>query len=861
MQLLRGDLTISPSKAGGETTYLVRDPRSGEVFEFGEAEYFLLDAMRKPYVEVELIEKFNAAFGFESTSADFQSFLTTLNDWGLLQEMQSAQKVLKMASGRRRLPPLAIVSQPDDALRKNKVPAGPKIGNPATPEPLRQSSRSGLEDFDMDLLGAMGDADGIDDDRGIDDDGDFLASGHVPPRSTGRNGGGTAEKSSQHWSWFCPDRLFAGLAHWLYPLHYLVYLIPIFCLFAVAALAFNFQTVKDDFLQRILANINIFEHIAFSIITVNLAAQLAKGITARHFDIRVPSFGIRFSAGIIPRFDVVIDDISALPKSARLWIESAPLLARLTTFCIGITVFLMTRSMGTLLPMAALMLTSVSLLSLLLGANPLLNKEGYRLLTIFLDMPYLRLRANRAFFSLFKKGSDTVSFRGKQEDRLALRVFALTSFIFLFGVLGLVLIFLANWLEWHYQGTGVFIFLVIVAYLIFNFRWQASLRKAQLQARVEAVKTSRESQRPAFRTVPGLMREPAVSTRRTSARKPRSKWATALRYLLLALFIGCLFLPYPYETGGSAQVLPVAHHQIYAETDGIVEQVFFNGGEWVSKNTPVAQIGNHKQIKNVLTTQSLIQKQKDDIERLLTTPTKEELDLAMQQLEVARVQLKYSTDKAKRLEKLHASGYISYENYEKAKGEMDVDNQQVLAKEANLLAVKNQVNPNQIEAARAELKKLQEDLEFYQEELRRTTLRMPIDGRILTMNLTNLQSKYLKNGDLFAEVEDARTARIEISIPESDIGEVQLGDRVRLQVWTYPGQFFYGTVSEIYPAATTTDYGKVVPVICALPNDNGILQSGMTGYAKVDGSQMFAVEAFTRALVRFFRIEVWSWIP
>ena len=854
MQLLRDDLTLSPSKAGGETTYLVRDPRSGEVFEFGEAEYFLLDAMRRPYVEVELIERFNAAFGFESTGADFQDFLTILNDWGLLQETQSAQKVLKMASGRRRLPPLAAVSQPADALRKNKIPAGLEIGNSAAPEPLRQSFRAQLDDFDRDLLDAIGDA------GGIDDDGDFLASGPVPPRSAVKDLGGPAGKSSQHWSWFCPDRLFAGLAHWLYPLHYLVYLIPIFCLLAVAALVFNFQTVKDDFF-RLLASINLFEHIAFSIITVALAAPLAKGITARHFDIRVPSFGIRFSFGIIPRFDVIIDDISALPKSARLWIESAPLLARLTAFCIGISVFLMTRPMGTLLPIAALMLASVSLISLLLAANPLLNAEGYRLLTTLLDMPYLRQRANRAFFSLFGKGADTVSFRGKQEDRLALRAFALASFIFLFGVLGLALIFLANWLEWHYQGTGVVIFVVIAAYLIFNFRRQVSLRKAQLQARVETVKTARGGQRPAFRTVPSPMRGPAVPDRRKSARKPRSRWAAALRYLLLALFIGCLFLPYPYETGGSAQVLPVAHHQLYAETDGVVEQVLFDGGEWVNKDTPVAQMANHRQTRDVLTTQSLIQKQKDDIEKLLTTPTKEELDLAVQQLEVARVQFKYSTEKAKRLEKLYASGNISLEDYEKAKGDMDVDKQQVLEKEANLLAVKNQVNPNQIEAARAELKKLQEDLEFYQEELRRTTLRMPVDGRILTMNLKNLRSKYLENGDLFAEVEDARMARIEISIPESDIGEVQLGDRVRLQIWTYPGQFFYGTVSEIYPSASTTDYGNVVQVVCTLPNDKGILQSGMTGYAKVDGSEMFTVEAFTRALVRFFRIEVWSWIP
>ena len=44
-------------------------------------------------------------------------------------------------------------------------------------------------------------------------------------------------------------------------------------------------------------------------------------------------------------------------------------------------------------------------------------------------------------------------------------------------------------------------------------------------------------------------------------------------------------------------------------------------------------------------------------------------------------------------------------------------------------------------------------------------------------------------------------------------------------------------------------------------NENGFFRPGMTGFAKIEGAEMPAWRAFTRLVDRFFRIEVWGWIP
>jgi putative peptide zinc metalloprotease protein len=55
--------------------------------------------------------------------------------------------------------------------------------------------------------------------------------------------------------------------------------------------------------------------------------------------------------------------------------------------------------------------------------------------------------------------------------------------------------------------------------------------------------------------------------------------------------------------------------------------------------------------------------------------------------------------------------------------------------------------------------------------------------------------------------------------------------------------------------------GNVIKVMASVENDDGLLRTGMAGRAKVLGESMPVWKAFTLAIVRFFQIHVWSWVP
>jgi len=290
--------------------------------------------------------------------------------------------------------------------------------------------------------------------------------------------------------------------------------------------------------------------------------------------------------------------------------------------------------------------------------------------------------------------------------------------------------------------------------------------------------------------------------------------------------------------------------------------VNYNGGENVKAGDPIALIGSLEEEREVQTTRATIAQKQADLEELLSTPRPEDVAVAEQELETAKTAAQFSKDEADRLEVVYKAGHISLEDYADARKKAEVDAQQVVQAQANLIKVKAGPHPKQIEALRYEIAGLQEQLNYYELQLTKAKLTMPFDGRITTINLRDLVGKWLDKGALFAHVEDDSSVRVEFDIPEADVSEFVVGADVRIKMQTYPDVYFVGKVVDIAPAVdTAAEQGQVVKVTSVIPNQNRALKSGMTGFGKIDGGTKPVIVAFSRAIVRFFLIEVWSWLP
>ena len=660
---------------------------------------------------------------------------------------------------------------------------------------------------------------------------------------------------NNRWHLFRPEGLFDALDQAFSPLRKLVWLIPVLVVYSVIAIWFNRHFIVDSMATANL-HFGLIGRFVFVAITVNLVVQLFRGVVARHYGMRVPSFGMVLAFGLIPRFNTQILPHSEWAKSERLWFASTSLWVQLALFTTGVTLWLTTRPSGSLLSTVGAELALVSAISFLLVANPLWGGDGYNLLAVQIESPNLRQRAKNSLKALFTGRPKVIAKYSK--DSWTLAIFAVASIAFPVALFTFIAISAAQRLESNFQGAGVALFLVLLIYMTRHTLRSVRFRKEEATQWVSrGVFTQGQIATPA----------PVTLAQRASAKTAEpvttdlARKSQRLRYLVAVLLIVILLLPYPYETGGIAHIFPVAQHEVYAETNGIIEQVHYSGGEWVTQGTVIAEMASHRQRKDVMMTQATIQAKQRDIDRLRSTPSAESIRLVEEQLTTARLDLRYSLEEANRFEKLFTKGMVSVQSYNDVKKQRDLHRQIVQEKRASLDALKVQINPNEIASAEAELQKLREDLVFYNEQLRRTRLQMPIFGRIATTKLQDLRNKYLEEGQLFCTVEDARQVRVEIAVPEAEIYEVTIGDRVRLKTWAEPTRIFSGTVAEIAPQATQETYGNIIMVMAILPNADLTLRTGMTGYAKIQGEKTLMGAAFTRALVRFFLIEVWSWLP
>lgn len=809
---LRADIEIYTADELDDADYLARDPLTGETFQFDEIEHFLLSSLRQAQTAEALAQTASARFDMQIATTAASEFVTMLASWGLL-ESSSGGAAPDTPNGSDVDDADALMIDEAEAIMLDVVPA--------------------LRDQPTDLSN---------------------------PRSQGGAGSrrrpatrGHAFDHKGHVGLFNPTPLFRALSWmgWFFrsPLAWL--LIPAL-LSAMLVIYYNIPALAVD-LALYYQPLTLIQHLIIALFTVHLGGQLAQGATLAQSGVRISSFGIRFVMGLIPRFDLKADDVDERERNDRIRIYATPLLFRVWVFSLCIAGWSMTRSSGNDLSAYFLSLGAISLISLFLMGNPLLKGAGYRTLAAILDQPLLREKANRA---LFRREAGAGQDNDNGENRLALKTYALASFIFLIAFLGVLGAYVARWLELNYQGTGVALFLLLLLYLVLRFRRQIKARQQQ--------RRGQGRRRDALRggdSVPMTSAAQERSRRPSTKRKPPRPRRPWLLYLFLIVFLAVLPLPYPYETGGRANVFGVKEYEMYADEPGIIDEVLFDGGEWIPKDTVVARMTAYSQAKDVTTTEAAIAKQRAELEKLGSTPRDEEVALAEQQLVTATVRAKYSADTVKRLTPLYEKGNVSLEDYADAESNRDLDKAREAEARSSLELVRSGVHPMDLTAAEAELERLQAQLRYDQEQLRRTALRTPIDGRPIGTNLTQETGRYLDRGDLFTRVVDDRSVRVEIAIPESDVGEVAIGSRARVRVWAYPQQTFIGTVEEIAPAVEEQSFGGIVRVIVLIPNEDRLLKSGMTGFGKVAAGEKPVLIAFTRALVRFALVEVWSWVP
>ncbi|MDX1582037.1 MAG: efflux RND transporter periplasmic adaptor subunit [Thermoanaerobaculia bacterium] len=252
------------------------------------------------------------------------------------------------------------------------------------------------------------------------------------------------------------------------------------------------------------------------------------------------------------------------------------------------------------------------------------------------------------------------------------------------------------------------------------------------------------------------------------------------------------------------QIDPKVKVNISAHVIGKIEKLHFDEGDYVEKGDRLVELER-----------VALEAQRDRMSS----------ELASRQIELRRAQINLEQTELdfRRAESLRSEGIQAEDLYEQAR--LAWENAK-----ANLAAAREAVRQ-----ARAALTKATDDLE-------RTTILAPIDGKVVELNAREgevvITGTMNNPGSVIAVLADLSEVLVEAEVGETEVVEVEEGQPVRVEVDAVPDDVYEGRVVEIGSSATASGAAAGiglrffnVKVLLADPDDR--LRPGMTAQVEI----------------------------
>ncbi len=577
--------------------------------------------------------------------------------------------------------------------------------------------------------------------------------------------------------------------------------------------------------------------------------EVVKAVVCCHYGARVPEIRYGWFMRFIPRCIAGIHGVVRLEKREQAMVLSAGLLLELVAFSIGMVglgIFMTSNPMYTLCTSLAI----GAAVRFLLTANPLGEQDGGVLVGLWRDEPDLHRRSVNLFRAwLFRHPMPEPL---EERRRRNLIVWGALSDLAVQGITVAILSLLGYLLIQWMGGLGAVLLLLLV-YLKYERTILSWLRGVTYGS----------------------------SMARTEQKSKKSFWMHLL-LVLAGMFIVSL-IPYPYDVSGEFRIQPVAKREIRAEVAALVDSIPVAEGTEVKAGDLIAQLSTRLIEKDLEVNRSALRREREVLRAMEAGARPEDIAIIEQSVKGLETKLRFSEETLVRTEELYKKEHISDQDYQNVLQVRDLDRENLESARLSLASAKAGVREEEKEAQRAVIQSLEVTVKHLEDDLARTKIVTPIDGRVVTMFVQGRIGQQATPGDVIAVVEDVSRTIVRIALPEQHSGLVEIGAAVRVRPWAYSGRIFKGNVISIMPvvldknrdvmqeASMEQEHGMVrnlnmpedlvVPVLAEIDNEGIPLRSEMTGYAKIDAGWKPLGYAFLGPVIRFIKVQVWSWIP
>jgi putative peptide zinc metalloprotease protein len=593
-----------------------------------------------------------------------------------------------------------------------------------------------------------------------------------------------------------------------------------------------------------------------AIFIVVVLHEFAHGLTCKHFGGEVHEMGFLLLY-FQPCFYCNVSDAYLFKeKSKKLLVTFAGAYCQVFLWAIATLLWRIT-ALDTGLNRFLFVVVITSGITVLFNFNPLIKLDGYYLLADYLEIPNLRQKAFGYISSLLKKRfleQTSVQVEASPRAKRIYVWYGILSLLYSALLLLFVFIKVEQFLVSQLGGFGFILFLFIL-FLILRQPGKMALKGI---AHLFSVKKEE------------------LSTGSVGMIKRKRIWIYSAIVVALGLIL--FLVKMELKIGSPCEIKPLEYFTLRSYPEGTVTQELFRGGseekksvnvlklyttdfttlnlvtkvkegQKVDSGETVAELTSPSYISNLAQVKENLRRAIEYYALLQKGARKEAIQQAKDKVAQTQSELELKEKELKRFSDLHEKNLISKQELEKVQTDYSVLSNQLSIAQNDLNIIKKGAQPEELSMADTEIKMWQERLEFLEGQVSDSQIKSPIRGVVTSISYENN----------LLTISNIDTIRALIQVSEKDLDVLKEGLSVKLKVQSYPFLSFWGKVTKISQMADAGGLKKIFPVTCKIENRDYLLKPGMTGYAKVYCGKRSLFSLLTRRIVRYLRVEVWSW--
>jgi multidrug efflux pump subunit AcrA (membrane-fusion protein) len=130
---------------------------------------------------------------------------------------------------------------------------------------------------------------------------------------------------------------------------------------------------------------------------------------------------------------------------------------------------------------------------------------------------------------------------------------------------------------------------------------------------------------------------------------------------------------------------------------------------------------------------------------------------------------------------------------------------------------------------------------------------------VATPQIQDLIGHKVKAGESFVDIVDNSQALVDVSVDESDVGLLQVGEKTSLKLDGFPERTFHGQVAVVSPQGVLQNAEPVFFARVSVANPDSSLRAGMQGHGKISTGWRSAGVVLFRRMGMWIWAKLWNW--